>query len=113
MMITHYSFGRITVNGKNFTSDVIIYPDRVDSSWWRQEGHLLQIADLKDIMTAKLPVLIIGTGAYGTMKVPDETLEYLKSNGIEVHYHNTKKAVEIYNKIAPKKPVIAALHLTC
>lgn len=113
MKITHYSFGRITVNGNTYTSDVIIYPDRVDSSWWRKEGHLLQTADIKDVMTAKLPVLIIGTGAYGAMKVPEKTLDYLKSNGVEVHYYNTGKAVELYNRIAPKKPAVAALHLTC
>ncbi len=113
MKITHYSFGKITIDGKTYTSDVIIYPDRVNSSWWRKEGHLLQIADLTDIMSAGLPVLIIGTGYYGTMRVPEETLEYLKSNRVEVYIENTQKAVKLYNEIASKKPAIAALHLTC
>jgi len=113
MKITHYSFGKITIDGKTYTSDVIIYPDHVDPSWWRREGHLLQIADLHDIINAKIPVLIIGTGFYGTMRVPQETVEYLKSNRIETYIENTKKAVELYNEIIPKKPVIAALHLTC
>jgi hypothetical protein len=113
MKIEHYSFGRITIDGKTYTSDVIIYPDRVDSSWWRKEGHLLQIADLKDIMSVKIPVLIIGTGFYGTMRVPKETLEYLKSNKIEVYIEKTQKAVGLYNEIASTKPAIAALHLTC
>ncbi len=113
MKITYYSFGKITIDGKTYTSDVIIYPDRINSSWWRKEGHLLQIADLTDIMSVKLPVLIIGTGSYGTMEVPVKTLEYLKSNGIEVHVQSTVKAVELYNLISSKKPTIAALHLTC
>lgn len=34
MIVDDYSFGRIKVGGKEYTSDVIIYPDRVDSSWW-------------------------------------------------------------------------------
>lgn len=113
MKIEHYSFGKITIDGKTYTSDVIIFPDRVNSSWWRKEGHLLQIVDITDIMSAGLPVLIIGTGLYGTMRVPEETLEYLKSNRVEIYIENTQKAVKLYNEISTKKPTIAALHLTC
>lgn len=113
MKITHYSFGKITIDGKTYNSDVIIYPDRVDPSWWRKEGHFLQIADLKDIISVKLPILIIGTGYYGTMQVPEKTLDYLKLNGIETYVENTQKAVKLYNEISSKNPTIAALHLTC
>jgi hypothetical protein len=113
MRITHYSFGKITIDGKTYSSDVIIYPDHVDSSWWRQEGHLLQTADLKDIIAAKISVLIVGTGYYGAMRVPKETLDYLKSNKIETHVADTQKAVKLYNEISSERPTIAALHLTC
>src|SRR4030066_1780184 len=113
MEITHYSFGRIVIDGQTYTSDVIIFPDYVDSLWWRKEGHLLQIADLKDIMTAKLSVLIIGTGFFGTMRVPEETIDYLKSNKIDIYIEYTQQAVKLYNEISSQKPTIAALHLTC
>ncbi len=113
MRITHYSFGRITVDGKTYNSDVIIYPDHVDASWWRKEGHLLQIADLTDVLSAGLPVLIIGTGFYGTMRVPDNILQHLTSKMIEVYVDHTQKAVKLFNDIASKKPAVAALHLTC
>ena len=113
MEITHYSFGRIVIDGQTYTSDVIIFPDYVDSLWWRKEGHLLQIADLKDIVAAKLSVLIIGTGFYGTMRVPKETFKHLKSNKIEVYVENTQQAVKLYNEISSQKPMVAALHLTC
>ncbi len=52
MKIEHYSFGTITIDGKSYTSDVIIYPERVDSSWWRKQGHSLHIVDLKDVIPA-------------------------------------------------------------
>ncbi len=113
MKIEHYSFGKITIDGQTFTSDVIIYPDRVNSSWWRKEGHLLQIDDLSDITGAGLPVLIIGTGYYSTMRVPEETLKYIQSKDIEVFIENTQKAVKLYNKISSDKQTIAGLHLTC
>jgi hypothetical protein len=113
VIIENYSFGKIIINGKAYSSDVIIFPDRMNSSWWRLEGHLLQIPDLKEVIDANLPMVIIGTGFYGTMKVPQQTIEYLQANNIEAYIENTQKAVKQYNEIAPKKQCIAALHLTC
>ncbi len=113
MKIEHYSFGKITINGKTYTSDVIIYPGRVDSSWWRKEGHYLQVVDLTDVINAKPEVLIIGTGYSGVMVVPKETISHLESKGIEVHVARSEKAVEMFNKLQKEKIVIAALHLTC
>jgi hypothetical protein len=113
MKSEHYSFGRITIDGKTYTSDVIIYPGRVDSSWWRKEGHYLQVVDLVDVINAKPEVLIIGTGYSGVMMVPKETVSHLESKGIEVHVARSEKAVEMFNKLQKEKLVIAALHLTC
>ncbi|HKZ57015.1 MAG TPA: MTH938/NDUFAF3 family protein, partial [Thermodesulfovibrionales bacterium] len=113
MKIEHYSFGTITIDGKSYTSDVIIYPERVDSSWWRKQGHSLHIVDLKDVILAGPEILIVGTGHSGAMVVPEETLSYLKSKGIDVHIARTDKAVELFNKFQKNKKTIAALHLTC
>ena len=113
MRIEYYSFGRIIIDGKTYTSDVIIYPGRVDSSWWRKEGHNLNIVDLTDVINAKPEVLVIGTGSPGLMKVPKETISHLESKGIKVHVALTEKAVEVFNKLQKNKVVIAALHLTC
>ena len=113
MKIENYSFGTITIDGKSYTSDVIIYPERVDSSWWRKQGHSLHIVDLKDVIPAGPEILIVGTGHSGAMVVPEETLSYLKSKGIDVHIARTDKAVELFNKFQKNKKTIAALHLTC
>lgn len=39
MHIENYNFGEIKIDGKTYTSDVIIYKDKVEDSWWRKEGH--------------------------------------------------------------------------
>ncbi len=111
--ITGYSFGSITVDGKHYSSDVIIYPDGVDSSWWRSEGHLLQPADLDRVLAAKPDVLVVGTGAMGVMKVPESTVRFLKGRGIDVRVARTAEAVKIYNGIRENTNAVAALHLTC
>jgi hypothetical protein len=113
MKIDSYSFGSLVVNGKEYTSDVIIYPDRVDPSWWRKEGHRLQIADLADVLNAKPQILIVGTGYSGMMAVPEGTKSHVRSLGIDIHIAATERAVELFNTMQVKKTIIAVLHLTC
>ena len=113
LKIEHYSFGKIIIDGKSYTSDVIIYPDRVSASWWRKEGHNLDIADLTDVIKAKPDVLVVGTGYSGAMRVPQETLTHLESKGITVKVSRSSEAVELFNTLQTGKNVVAALHLTC
>ena len=113
MKIEHYSFGKIIIDGKTYTSDVIIYPEKVDSSWWRKQGHSLHIDDLMNVIAEKPELFIVGTGNSGVMVVPQETVSYLKSKGIEVNIARTDEAVKLFNKFQKEKRTIAALHLTC
>ncbi|MDI6819314.1 MAG: MTH938/NDUFAF3 family protein [Candidatus Hodarchaeaceae archaeon] len=112
-MIESYDFGRIVVDGRVYTSDVIIFPNRIRSDWWRREGHRLYIDDLEDVVRERPEVLVVGTGYSGLMEVPKETAEYIRSKGIELVAENTQKAVEVFNELSKSKRVIAALHLTC
>ncbi len=115
MKIDSYSFGRIVIDGKTYSSDVVIYPARVDASWWRKEGHLLQLEDLAKVFEAEPRVLIIGRGYSGVMRVPSEIVEAIADKGIEVRVERTSKAVEVYNQLPEekRKTAIAALHITC
>jgi len=113
MKIDSYSFGRIVINGKTYTSDVIIYPNRVNASWRRKEGHLLQFSDMAEVLQAKPDVLVIGTGYAGVMRIPREIVDRIAAQGIEVKVERTAKAVEVYNDLQGAKTVIAALHITC
>ena len=112
-MIESYSLGRIVIDGKIYTSDLILYPDKIDDSWWRKSGHILRREDLTDVVQYNPGVLIVGTGANGLMKVPNETKEFVESKGIELIVEETKKACETYNELKKKKKIVAAFHLTC
>jgi len=114
MHIDSYSFGQIVIDARAYTSDVIIYSDRVDAAWWRKEGHRLQPEDIADALNARPEILIIGTGYSGVMTVPKETREYIASRGIDIIVERTGKAVEVFNSLqAQNRHVGAALHLTC
>jgi hypothetical protein len=113
-MIDSYDFGQIVINGRRYTSDVIVFPNRVRDSWWRREGHRLHVEDVEGAVQEEKPeVLVVGTGYSGLMKVLPETENYLKSKGIELIVQSTREACETFNRLVKSKRVIAALHLTC
>lgn len=112
-MIESYRFGHIVIDGKSYTSDIIIYPDRVQANWRRKEGHRLVPEDLESVVAAEARTLVVGTGSYGLVRVPEETLEYLKAKAFEVIVQRTSEACETYNRLSEGDEVIAALHLSC
>lgn len=114
MKVRAYDFGKIDVEGKTYTSDVIIAPEEVHAAWWRKEGHKLQIEDLADIIEARPEVLVVGTGYYGRMSIPSQTKSYIESKGIELRAAKTSEAVKEFNNLQKGiGRVVAALHLTC
>ncbi len=112
-MIDSYDFGRIVINGKRYSSDLIVFPDKVRDGWWRKEGHRLHVEDLKDVLEVKPEVLVVGTGYSGLMRVPPETRRYVESEGIEFVAQKTAEACETFNRLVKSRKVVAALHLTC
>jgi hypothetical protein len=112
-LIDDFVFGRVVIDGKPYTQDVVIYPDRVHAGWLRRAGHKLEPDDLEGVLEQDARTLVVGTGATGLMRVPRETLEYLESNGFEVIVQPTAEACETYNRLAARRLTIAALHLSC
>ncbi len=113
MTIDSYRSGNIIIDGNTYTSDVIIYPDHVDGSWWRKQGHRLSIDDLRGILEARPEVLVVGMGSPGLMQVPPETSDHIEAQGIELVVEPTDKACKTYNLLKDSRRVVAALHLTC
>lgn len=110
--IEGYRFGRIVIDGQEQGRDVIILPGRVVSNWWRQEGHVLALEDLEDVLDELPQRLIVGTGASGQMRPDPATLDALRGRGIEVEVARTDDAVRLLAESDPATTA-AALHLTC
>ncbi|MCL6583874.1 MAG: MTH938/NDUFAF3 family protein [bacterium] len=113
MTIDDYTFGSIVIDGLRYDSDVKIFPDRIISSWWRKEGHLLRIEDIADVLESKPEVLIVGTGYSGCLRVPDSLRRQIADQGIILIVEETTKAWKTYNRLSSVRRVVAALHLTC
>jgi hypothetical protein len=112
-MIESYSFGRMKVSGVTYTSDLIVFDDHVKSDWWRSEGHRLHVEDLAEVLEAKPEILIVGTGCYGSMKIPPETERRLEAEGVRLIAEETGKAAKTYNELARSNRAVGAFHLTC
>jgi hypothetical protein len=113
-MIEKYSFGRMTVDGREYRKDLKIIQGRVVSDWWRKQGHLVDAADLEDVLSAKPSILVVGMGDSGLMK-PAETLRTcLAESGMELRASPTAEALKVFNRLASEgENVAGAFHLTC
>jgi hypothetical protein len=47
------------------------------------------------------------------LRVPRETLDFLKAQQISAHVLPTTEAVELYNQLAENEPVGGLFHTTC
>ncbi len=116
MQLSGYKFGEIIVDGVRHTKDLKIIKGKVVPRWWREQGHLVQLKDIEDILESPPHTLIIGTGSPGRLKVDPGLPEALGEKGIRVEVIPTALAVERYAELVRlegAEMVAAALHLTC
>jgi hypothetical protein len=110
--IDHYEFGRIVVDGREETKDLIVLPGRVVRNWWRQGGHALVLDDLAEVLEELPSHLVVGTGADGRMRPDPGAVRQLQDRGVTVEALPTGQAVRRFAELDPARAA-AALHLTC
>ncbi|PIO11424.1 hypothetical protein AB205_0052240, partial [Aquarana catesbeiana] len=59
----------------------------------------VQPADVEEVVKKGVKTLVIGRGMTEALQVPVSTLEYIKSQGIDVLVFQTEKAVKEYNSL--------------
>jgi hypothetical protein len=120
-MIEEYKFGSITINGKTYNYDVEVRWTGEVLKWWRKEGHVFDIDDVKRAVEQNPETIILGTGAYGVCEATSKCQEYIRERGIELIIDKTEEAVKTFNIIleeseeeeGKQKKVIGLFHLTC
>ena len=115
LRIDEYSFGRMTIGGREFTSDLILHPDgHIQDNWFRAQSHNLFPDDIVTVLDAAPEKLVVGTGASGMMRVSEGVVEICKNRGIKVEICDTATAMKRFNEAAKEDMVVAAcFHLTC
>lgn len=113
MRISDYQFGRIVIDNRTFTGDVIVHGNKVLGNWWRKQGHRVEMDDLARVPLEAGSHLIIGTGYSGQMAVGRSVEEYCLKNKIELEALTTPEAVKRFNTLSGKENLVGAFHLTC
>jgi len=113
-IIEEYHFGVIRVEGETYRNDVKIVDGKVVPKWWRKRGHVFDVRDVRDVLTARPAVLVCGTGSSGMARVSEALARRLATEGITLHTLPTAQAVETFNRLEEEGIAVAgAFHLTC
>ncbi len=113
-MIEAYSFGNMRIMGESHRNDLKIIENKIVGNWWRREGHALYPEDIDDILYSSVETLVVGTGAYGRMRITEDAAKAIEGRGIQLVAVPTKEAVSIFNSLHSQgKHVAGAFHLTC
>jgi len=113
-MIERYSFGKIVIDGVEYTRDLKIIKGKVVPDWWRKSGHRVEINDVEDILKERPRIVVLGKGKPGLMKPAESLRIFFQENRIELIVENTSKAIQTYNWLYKEgRNVAAGFHLTC
>jgi len=114
-MIDSAAFGTMTIGGRTYTSDLIIFPDgRIRDGWWRRHGHRLTVDDILILIEAAPECIVAGTGTSGRMRPDANLAPFLEARDIALIAVPNDRAVQIYNeKCCQHANVAACFHLTC
>lgn len=114
-MIESSAFGRMTIDGRTYISDLFIFPDgHVQDGWWRRRGHALGVDDIMALVAGSPDLIVAGTGTSGRMRPEADLSPFLSEKGIEFIAEPNSRAIPIYNqKVTMGLKVGACFHLTC
>lgn len=110
-------WGEITVDGVGTFKDAKVFPGSVEEWDWGETGTRhspgIQPADVEELVEAGAEAIVLSRGIQLRLGVMPETLEYLRSRGVEVHVAQTEEAVDIYHRLSASTPTGALIHSTC
>ena len=114
MKVDEYSFGRIVIDGKEYTKDIVIHDGKIEkrdkkkSKYLKaQYGHTPLTPEENIPWTHKR--LIVGTGAYGKLPVVRGVKDEARKKMVKLEIMPTEKALSHLNDADTNM----ILHLTC
>jgi hypothetical protein len=99
-----YSFGRLMVDGREHTRNLIGLPDRVLTDWWRRGGHAPAMEDLDEVLDELPARLVLGVGAYGGLRPDAAVIAELERRGVKGECLPTECAATTNSTSAAPRP---------
>lgn len=107
-MIEEFSFGMFRIAGKTYYDDIKIINNKV-KSWQNRRGLEITLDNIKELVDSQPEILIIGSGASGLLKVPDEVKMNIMSHRIKLIVQKTTEAVATFNNAVKEGRKVAAI----
>ncbi|XP_067910008.1 mth938 domain-containing protein-like [Heterodontus francisci] len=117
--IASLRWGEMKVEGSDtLYKDCKVWPGGNRAWDWRETGtrHTpgVQPADINEIIDKGIQTLVIGRGMDEALQVPEATLSFIRSKGVDAVVLQTEKAVQQYNKLVKEGVAVGGIfHSTC
>ena len=109
--INSFKFGEVTVEGKTYYSDVVVFWD--GKVMLRRKEHIFGMGEFLKILERKPTNIVIGTGVADMVRVAPEVVEVAKRKKVKLFVDKPENAVDIFNGLAKsRKKVVAVIHTT-
>lgn len=115
-------FGYVVIDGQRYERDVVVCGTRVferpkylSKRYGARFDHTPLSKEEVEAILAMCPdaeLVIVGTGQYGALPVPSDSLETMRAKGVKVVVAKTPDALEKLRESWGGK-VLAVLHVTC
>ncbi|MDJ0624038.1 MAG: Mth938-like domain-containing protein [Desulfocapsaceae bacterium] len=116
--ILSVKWGKMEVEDIGLGKDFKLWPGGGRSWNWSEHGtgHSagIQPGDCRELLEHDCEVIVLSRGMFKRLRIPKETMAYLEDNHIQIHTEETKKAVQLYNKLVDQGKAVGGLfHTTC
>jgi len=120
-LITDLTWGNmeVSIDGeKQVFKDCKVWPGGArEWRWGETETHHspgIQPADIEEILSQDIDVIVLGRGQLGKLCISAETEELLRKRGISYHVEKTRKAIALFNEMVQDgKRVGSVFNSTC
>ena len=116
--IVSISWGRIDLEPDANFKDAKLFPGGARAWDWNETGTRhspgIQQSDVEELVQAGATEVVLSRGMDEKLGVPDSTVRWLEDKGVKVHVAETRKAVEIYNRLLEEGVKVGGcFHSTC
>ena len=105
-LFTGYGDDYVSVNGRRYSRNLIVLPDRVIEGWSATSFAALTVADLGQLANVEAEIFIIGTGK--VLRFPENSLHQpFVAKRIALDVMDMHAACRTYNILANEQRIVA------
>lgn len=116
--INSFNFGFIVVDDKQYSHDIIIFPDGSvkdrDPARGRLGSHTISKNEIESLIKDPADVVLIGTGVQGMARLAHDAEHYMMEPDLNITVLPSSQIVKKFNQhIEDGEKVAALIHVTC